>query len=412
MTSKSVQFSLPFLDTTNLNSGQLGLYSDFGKPTPAPASDEGAAGGEGFENANPIAIPARDFRLAGDRALSQGWKARAADNLAAMRLAAAIEDERRNATPEEQEILAKFVAFGAGDLANNLFRRAGAAFPPGWETLGDDLERLVSREDLASLARATQYAHFTPEFVIRAMWRALRRMGFAGGCILEPGCGTGLFFALQPEALVGKCALSGVEMDATTARIASLLFPNALIRHEDFTKARLPDVYDLVLGNPPFSDRAVRADDPAGRLRLSLHDYFIARSVERLRPGGLAAFVTSRWTMDKSDPTARAHIASYGDFIVKHRFRPPSFPVAGELQYLRDGCPRQPRIRWDLQSRTTIPVFGKKFRAAAPLFKTALFSGSWAIDGASRPLTGRGVTMSAPYAVLIAAPSGITPSFA
>ena len=105
-------------------------------------------------------------------------------------------------------------------------------------------------------------------------------------------------------------------------------------------------------------------------------------------------------------------IASYGDFIVKHRFRPPSFPVAGELQYLRDGCPRQPRIRWDLQSRTTIPVFGKKFRAAAPLFKTALFSGSWAIDGASRPLTGRGVTMSAPYAVLIAAPSGITPSFA
>ncbi len=105
-------------------------------------------------------------------------------------------------------------------------------------------------------------------------------------------------------------------------------------------------------------------------------------------------------------------IASYGDFIVKHRFRPPSFPVAGELQYLRDGCPRQPRIRWDLQSRTTIPVFGKKFRAAAPLFKTALFSGSWAIDGASRPLTGRGVTMSAPYAVLITAPSGITPSFA
>jgi adenine-specific DNA methylase len=89
-------------------------------------------------------------------------------------------------------------------------------------------------------------------------------------------------------------------MDAVTARIAKLLYPNARIRHEDFTNARLPEVFDLAIGNPPFSDRTVRADDPAGKLRLSLHDYFIARSIERLRPGGLAAFVTSRWTMDKS----------------------------------------------------------------------------------------------------------------
>ena len=140
-------------------------------------------------------------------------------------------------------------------------------------------------------------------------------MGFDGGRVLEPGCGTGLFFALCPEALAGKLALTGVEMDPTTARIAKLLYPNARIRHEDFTKARLPELYDLAIGNPPFSDRTVRADDPAGELRLSLHDYFIARSVERLRPGGLAAFVTSRWTMDKVDGKARQHIAAMADLI-------------------------------------------------------------------------------------------------
>ena len=155
--------------------------------------------------------------------------------------------------------------------------------------MGLELEQRVSREDLASLKRATQYAHFTPEFIIRAIWRVLCRMGFDGGRVLEPGCGTSLFFALSPESLQCKLALTGVEMDAVTARISKLLYPNARISHEDFTKARLPELYDLAIGNPPFSDRTVLADEPAGQLRLSLHDYFIARSVDRLRPGGLAS---------------------------------------------------------------------------------------------------------------------------
>ena len=227
----------------------------------------------------------------------------------------AIEAEGRHARPDEQERLAKFVAFGASDVADKVFRRVDQDFERAWEDIGLELEQAVSREDLASLKRATQYAHFTPEFIVRAIWRALRRMGFSGGRVLEPGCGTGLFFALSPEPLSGKLALTGLEMDATTARIAKLLYPNARIRHEDFTKARLPELYDLAIGNPPFSDRTVRADDPAGALRLSLHDYFIARSVERLRPGGLAAFVTSRWTMDKIDGKAREHIASMADLV-------------------------------------------------------------------------------------------------
>ena len=115
-----------------------------------------------------------------------------------------IEAEARHARPDEQERLARFTAFGACDLADPLFRRAGDTFAPAWEDLGVELEQLVSRDELANLKRATQYAHYTPEFIIRAIWRDVRQMGFDGGRVLEPGCGSGLFFALCPEALAGK----------------------------------------------------------------------------------------------------------------------------------------------------------------------------------------------------------------
>ena len=310
MARDSNQLTLSLFDTTSLSSG-LTLEGAYRARSSARDNDESED-----VVATPAApvLAAHDFVLRGDRTLAQGWKARAADNLKAIRLAGVIESEKRNATPDEQEVLSRFVAFGASDLADKVFRRAGEAFAPGYEDIGDEIERLLSREDLASLARAAQYAHFTPEFIINAIWRAIQRFGFTGGAMLEPGCGTGLFFALLPEALAGKVSLTGVEMDATTARIAKLLYPNASIRHEDFTKARLFDQFDLVIGNPPFSDRRVRVEG-ADRLDLSLHDYFIARSVERLAPGGLAAFVTSRWTLDKVDPKARAHIAAMADLV-------------------------------------------------------------------------------------------------
>ena len=223
---KHDQFTLPFLDTTIVAEG-FGLYGGF------PTAKSSAHAQINFEPEEaevldaPVptkpSLPAQDYRLAGDRRLAEGWKARAEDNLAAIRLMTTIEAEGRHARPDEQERLAKFTAFGASDLAERIFRRAGDAFAPAWEDLGVELEGLVSHDDLANLKRATQYAHYTPEFMIRAIWRTLRRMGFDGGRVLEPGCGTGLFFALCPEALVGKLALTGVEMDRTTARIAKLL---------------------------------------------------------------------------------------------------------------------------------------------------------------------------------------------
>ncbi|MDA8250834.1 MAG: methyltransferase, partial [Rhodospirillales bacterium] len=271
--------------------------------------------GSGDAPVPPIRVPAKNWRLCGNRGLAATWKGRAEDNLAAIRLLHAIEAEGRAATAEEQECLSRFIGFGASELANTMFRRAGEAFRPGWEDLGNALEQLVSAEEMAGLARATQYAHYTPAFMVRAIWAALERMGFAGGQVLEPGCGTGLFLAAMPEKAAARTAMTGIEADPITARIARLLFPEAWIRAEDFTRARLAERYDVVVGNPPFSDRTVRADDPAGRLGLSLHDYFIARSIERLRPGGIAVFVTSRWTMDKTDATARTHIAGMADLI-------------------------------------------------------------------------------------------------
>ncbi len=260
-------------------------------------------------------VPAHTYRLLGDRRLAANWKGRARDTIAAIRLMQEIEADGRHATPEEQDRLALFTGFGASDLANSLFRRAGEGFRQGWEDLGNTLEQLVSPADMAALARATQYAHYTPEFMVRAMWRGLARMGFAGGTVLEPGCGSGLFLALMPEAAAPSSTVTAIEMDPTTARIAKLLYPEAWVRAEDFTKAKLAETFDLAIGNPPFSDRIVRATDPAGRLGLSLHEYFIARSIERLRPGGRAAFVCSRFLMDRVDDTARRHIAEMADLV-------------------------------------------------------------------------------------------------
>ena len=299
------QLTLGFLDTASPYTLSLGGSS----PLPLVAEPETAAAPE------PPVPTAVTWRLAGERALAPSWRARAAENLAAIRLLHAIEQAGRPATAEEQAILSRFTGFGASELANHLFHRQGERFPAAWAELGLELEQLVSTAELAALARSTQYAHFTPEFLIRAIWAAVQRMGFASGNVLEPGCGIGLFLALVPEAIASGTRFTGIEAEPITARIARLLFPDARIRQDDFTRARLASCFDLAIGNPRFSDRTVRGDDPAGRLGLALHDWFIARSVELLRPGGLAAFVTSRWTMDKSDATARRHLAGMADLL-------------------------------------------------------------------------------------------------
>ncbi|MFG1250203.1 lactate dehydrogenase [Xanthobacter flavus] len=291
--------------------------------TPAPAAPMAAA------ERRSVARPAErgeNFYLAGTRQLARSWKDRARDNLVAIRLSAEIEQAQRSATPEEQSALIKFTGFGASDLANGMFRRPGeGGFRKGWETLGAGLAEAVSNADYASLARCTQYAHFTPEYIVRAIWAGVLRLGWRGGRVLEPGNGTGLFPALMPDGLRASSHVTGVELDPVTARIVRLLQPRARIIAGDFARVDLPAHFDLAIGNPPFSDRTVRSDRAFRSLGLRLHDYFIAKAISRLKPGALAAFVTSHDTMDKADSSARAHIATMADFVGAVRLPEGSF---------------------------------------------------------------------------------------
>ena len=267
-----------------------------------------------------------DFQLQGSRGLAKSWRDRARDNIAAILLANEIERQGLPARPDQQTRLIKFTGFGASDLANGIFRRPGdEAFRKGWEELGGNLESAVAPGDYASLARCTQYAHFTPEFLVRAIWLGLVRMGFKGGRILEPGIGTGMFPALMPGVLSKVSHVTGIELDPVTARIVRLLQPRARIVCGDFARTDLPDHFDLAIGNPPFSNRTVKSDPAFRSLGFRLHDYFIAKSIHRLKPGGLAAFVTSSGTMDKADARAREHIAGMADLVGAIRLPEGSF---------------------------------------------------------------------------------------
>ncbi|WP_306051583.1 N-6 DNA methylase [Oceaniradius stylonematis] len=337
-------FTLLPLGNTSLSSG-LGLgVAAFGDdlaandidddpPPTAPAPSTSAPKTTSTARHAAPSAPGVNFYLSGSRTLAKGWKQRARDNLAAIRLATEIEAQDRPATPDEQEKLIRFTGFGASDLANSVFRRSGEnAFRDGWNEIGIDLEEAVSGAEYASLARCTQYAHFTPEYIIRAIWSGLARLGWRGGRVLEPGIGTGLFPALMPEALRDAVHVTGVELDPVTARIVRLLQPRARIIDADFARSDLPANFDLAIGNPPFSDRTVRSDRAYRSMGLRLHDYFIARSIDLLKPGGLAAFVTSSGTLDKADSTAREQIAKSIDLIAAIRLPEGSFRAAAGTQ--------------------------------------------------------------------------------
>ncbi len=294
-------------------------------PAPAPASAPPRA-------AVPSRPPSRPGRLRanfyheGDRSLPSSWKDRARANVAAILVANNISKQDRPATLKEQAQLIRFTGFGAGELANGMFRRPGEVnFRQGWDELGSSLETAVSEADYASLARCTQYAHYTPEFITRAIWVGIQRLGWRGGRVLEPGIGTGLFPAMMPETYRDAAYVTGIELDPVTARIARLLQPKARIINGDFARTDLAPIYDLAIGNPPFSDRIVRSDRAYRALGLRLHDYFIARSIDLLKPGALAAFVTSHGTLDKADTTARKHIAKSADLIAAIRLPEGSF---------------------------------------------------------------------------------------
>lgn len=278
----------------------------------------GAAGSDSPGNRIPKRGASRDYIApVGSLTREGSWKAAAENNLNAIQLAKKIEAEKRDATPEEQAQLAKFVGWGASEIKNNIFKDPdGYSIKSDWKDLARRLQTELTPEELKTAERSTQYAHYTSEKVIRGIWSALEQFGFNKGSIMEPGMGIGLFAVAAPKNVIENSSYTGIEMDAMTARIAKLLLPDQAALENDFTKQKLPENhFDIAIGNPPFSGTHILADPKYKKYRFLLHDYFFAKSLDSVRPGGLLVFVTSKGTMDKMGDAAREYMSKQADLL-------------------------------------------------------------------------------------------------
>ena len=249
---------------------------------------------------------AQNFHITDDALGVGGAKAKFRANMAAIHLLQELEFEGLQASPEQQEILSRYV--GWGGLAD--------AFDPdkaGWRVEYDELKGVLSPEEYAAARASTLNAHYTSPTVIRAIYDAVENMGFQTGNILEPSMGVGNFFGMLPESMKSS-RLYGVELDSITGRIAKQLYPKADITVAGFETTDRKDFFDLAVGNVPFGQYQV-SDRAFDKLGFSIHNYFFAKALEQVRPGGVVAFVTSRYTMDAKDSAARKYIAQRADFL-------------------------------------------------------------------------------------------------
>ena len=249
---------------------------------------------------------AGNFHITDDDLGVGGPKQKFARNIEAIRTLFKLEEEHRGATAEEQLVLSQYV--GWGGLAD--------AFDPNkenWSAEYTQLKELLSEDEYAAARASTLNAHYTSPTVIRGIYDAVERMGFRSGNILEPSMGVGNFFGMLPDTMQGS-RLYGVELDSITGRIAKKLYPQADITVAGFETTDRRDFYDLAVGNVPFGQYKVN-DKAYNKLGFSIHNYFFAKAIDQVRPGGIVAFVTSRYTMDSKDSTARKHMAERADFL-------------------------------------------------------------------------------------------------
>ena len=252
-------------------------------------------------------VPAGNFHITDDE-LGQGTpKEKFRANIMAIQLLKKCEDENRNATLEEQEILSRYV--GWGGLAD-AFDETKAA----WETEYLELKTVLTPEEYAAARASTLNAHYTQPIVIESMYQVLENLGFTKGNILEPSMGVGNFFGMIPENL-NQSKLYGVELDSISGRIAKLLYPDANIQIKGFEKTDYPnDFFDVAIGNVPFGAYKVN-DHQYDRYNFMIHDYFLAKTIDQLRPGGVAALITTKGTMDKASPEVRKYLAERADLL-------------------------------------------------------------------------------------------------
>ena len=257
-------------------------------------------------NAEPAPGPAGNFHITDDHLGEGGAKQKYARNIEAIRTLFKLEQEHRGATAEEQQVLSQYV--GWGGLSD--------AFDPSkdsWAKEYAELKELLSEDEYAAARSSTLNAHYTSPTVIRGIYDAVERMGFRSGNILEPSMGVGNFFGMLPDTMQDS-RLYGVELDSITGRIAKKLYPQADITVAGFETTDRRDFYDLAVGNVPFGNYKVN-DKAYNKLGFSIHNYFFAKAIDQVRPGGVVAFVTSRYTMDSKDGTARKHMAERADLL-------------------------------------------------------------------------------------------------
>ena len=249
---------------------------------------------------------ARNFHITDAHLGEGGPKTKFQANINAIRLLKELESNKQQASPEQQEVLSRYV--GWGGLAD--------AFDPGkesWHSEYVQLKELLTPEEYAAARSSTLNAHYTSPTVIRAMYEAVERMGFETGNILEPSMGVGNFFGMLPEKMQNS-RLYGVELDPISGRIAQQLYPRAEITVAGFETTDRRDFYDLAVGNVPFGQYQVN-DKAYNKLNFNIHNYFFAKALDQVRPGGVVAFVTSRYTMDAKDSTVRRYLAQRAELL-------------------------------------------------------------------------------------------------
>jgi len=270
-----------------------------------PTTPEVAAAEEGLNEEGAPEL-AGNFRITDEELGAGGPKQKFARNIKAIKTLFTLEQEHRGATAEEQQVLSQYV--GWGGLAD--------AFDPdknSWAKEYAELKGLLSEEEYKAARGSVLNAHYTSPTVIRAIYDAVERMGFRTGNILEPSMGVGNFFGMLPESMADS-RLYGVELDSITGRIAQKLYPEANIKVAGFETTDRRDFYDLAVGNVPFGNYKVN-DKAYNKLNFSIHNYFFAKAIDQVRPGGIVAFVTSRYMLDSKDSAARKHIAERADLL-------------------------------------------------------------------------------------------------
>ena len=278
-------------------------------------------------NVEPVPEAAGNFHITDDNLGIGGPKQKFARNIEAIQTLRTLEQEHRGATAEEQQVLSQYV--GWGGLAD--------AFDPNkenWSTEYTQLKGLLTEEEYAAARASTLNAHYTSPIVIRAIYDAVERMGFQSGNILEPSMGVGNFFGMLPDSMADS-RLYGVELDSITGRIAQKLYPQADITVAGFETTDRRDFYDLAIGNVPFGQYKVN-DKAYNKLGFSIHNYFFAKTIDQIRPGGVIAFVTSHFTMDSKDSSARKYMAERANLLGAIRLPNDAFKANAGTEVVSD----------------------------------------------------------------------------